>query len=112
MTCEPLSIDTGLAIEQLFWWGSWLVPLFRARRRRLRRSPARRPRKSIAAISGCRPGRCPGCSGPPLPGKSVGRSAGKTKRGTSLVAVAQKAATTGHGRDQSAATDHHGTSRK
>ena len=82
---------TGLTIENLFWWGSWLVPLFRARRRNSSSTAtARAPEEIYRRHLGL----------PPWPLPHVFRLAfaweerralrGKTKRGTSLVAVARR----------------------
>jgi SAM-dependent methyltransferase len=82
--------QTGLAIEQLFWWGSWLVPLFRTRRRRSSASTDQTPE----AVYQCH------LRLPPWPIPALFRAAfsleqaraigGKTKQGTSLVAVASR----------------------
>jgi 2-polyprenyl-3-methyl-5-hydroxy-6-metoxy-1,4-benzoquinol methylase len=77
-----------LKIEQLFWWGSWLVPLFRARSKRsnTKETPDEVYRRYLKL--------------PPWPLPGVMRAAfaweesralsGKTTRGTSLVAVARR----------------------
>jgi SAM-dependent methyltransferase len=77
-----------LKIEQLFWWGSWLVPLFRARSKRsnTKETPDEVYRRYLKL--------------PPWPLPWVMRAAfaweesralsGKTTRGTSLVAVARR----------------------
>ena len=82
--------QTSLAIEQLFWWGSWLVPLFRARRRSSSGTVTEAPEEIYRRH----------LSLPTWPLPSLFRAAfaweksralgGKTKRGTSLVAVARK----------------------
>ena len=81
--------QTGMAIEQLFWWGSWLVPLFRARRRVLRPLPRNAPRDLPAHLKL-----------PPWPVPAVFAAAfawehhralgGKTNLGTSVIAIAKK----------------------
>ena len=80
---------TGLTIERLFWWGSWLVPLFK-HRRTASVATAQSPEEIYRRHLGL----------PPWPLPHVFRLAfaweqhralrGKTKRGTSLVAVARK----------------------
>jgi SAM-dependent methyltransferase len=81
---------TGLMVEQLFWWGSWLVPLFRASRHRSTRQTSQPPEEIYR-----RHLRLPAW---PLPGFFRAAFAweerralrGETKRGTSLVAVARR----------------------
>jgi SAM-dependent methyltransferase len=79
---------SDLEIEQLFWWGSWLVPLFRARRLATSTPTGQAPAEIYRRHLGL----------PPWPMLGLFRAAfawehgralgGKTKRGTSLVAVA------------------------
>jgi SAM-dependent methyltransferase len=38
-TLREAFVGSGLAIEQIFWWGAWLVPLLRRQRRRPRSQP-------------------------------------------------------------------------
>ncbi len=87
----------GLKIDHLFWWGSWLVPLFRARGKRATIPTGETPdeiyRRHLRL--------------PPWPAPCFFRAAfawdqrralrGKTKTGTSLIAVAIKLPTTDNG---------------
>lgn len=82
--------ETGLVIERVFWWGSWMVPLLRASRGKPRSRPGESPgevyRKYLAL--------------PPWPAPLIFRAAfaveqaraidGKLRVGTSLFAVARK----------------------
>ena len=86
---------TGLTIERLFWWGSWLVPLFRARRRSNSAAAIQAPEEIYRRHLGL----------PPWPLLHLFRLAfaweerralrGKTMRGTSLVAIARRPRTDG-----------------
>ncbi len=81
---------TGMTIEKLFWWGSWLVPLFRMSRHRSSGHTGQPPEEIYRRHLRL----------PPWPLPHVFRLAfawekrralrGKTKRGTSLVAVARR----------------------
>jgi SAM-dependent methyltransferase len=78
----------GLWLEEIFWWGSWMVPLLRRRRRR----PLGRPGESAAAIYRRH------LALPPWPLRQLMRGldaterpralGGRLRRGTSLFAVA------------------------
>jgi 2-polyprenyl-3-methyl-5-hydroxy-6-metoxy-1,4-benzoquinol methylase len=90
-TLQKAVANTGLQIEKMLWWGSWMVPLLR--RRQLRR----RQKAGTSASEVYRQY----LTLPPWPGTWVLRSAfaydhfrtlrGKTRIGTSLFAVARRA---------------------
>ena len=54
---------SGLALEQIFWWGQWLVPALRRQRAEFRLAPASLPRRPISTTSNFLPGPCPGLPG-------------------------------------------------
>jgi SAM-dependent methyltransferase len=83
--------QSGLAIEQLFWWGSWLVPLFRARQRSVRAAETQTPDQIYRRHLGLPPWPLPGLFCAAFAWEERRALAGKTKQGTSLVAVASKA---------------------
>ncbi len=82
--------DSGLHLERMLWWGSWMVPVIRRQRNRLRPEPGKTPPEIYRNY----------LSLPPWPLSSMLRVAfafdhirtlyGKTKRGTSLFALAQR----------------------
>ena len=82
---------TGLTIENLFWWGSWLEPLFRARRRTSSSTAtARAPEEIYRRHLGLPPWPLPHLFGLAFAWEERRALRGKTKRGTSLVAVARR----------------------
>ena len=82
---------TGLTIEQLFWWGSWLVPLFRARRTTSSSTAtAQAPEEIYRRHLGCPLAVAAVCSRLAFAWEERRALRGKTKRGTSLVAVASR----------------------
>jgi SAM-dependent methyltransferase len=81
---------TGLAIEQLFWWGSWLVPLFRARRLASSTPTGQAPAEIYRRHLGLPPWPMPGLFRAAFAWEHGRALGGKTKRGTSLVAVARR----------------------
>jgi SAM-dependent methyltransferase len=83
--------QSGLAIEQLFWWGSWLVPLFRTRRRSVRAAETETSAEIYRRHLKLPPWPLPGLIQAAFAWEERRALAGKTKQGTSLVAVASKA---------------------
>ena len=81
---------TGLLIEQLFWWGNWLVPLFRTRRRRASGNTDQTPTEIYRRHLKLPPWPVPGLFRAAFAWEESRALSGKTKRGTSLVAVARK----------------------
>ena len=91
-TVRGIFADTPLALQQVLWWGAWMVPLLRFQRK---------PRKSVA-------GRTPSeiyndyLRLPPWPAPWLFRAAfawehsrclaGRLRRGTSLIAIARREA--------------------
>ena len=82
--------QSGLAIEQLFWWGSWLVPLFRARRRRASGFPDQTPEAIYERHLRLPPWPIPAFFRAAFALEQARAIRGKTKQGTSLVAVASE----------------------
>jgi SAM-dependent methyltransferase len=81
---------TGLAIEHLFWWGSWLVPFFRTRRQSSSVHAGQPPEEIYRAHLKVPPWPLPGLFRAAFAWEEPRALAEKTKRGTSLVAVARK----------------------
>jgi SAM-dependent methyltransferase len=81
---------TDLAIEQLVWWGSWLVPLFRARRRRSPRLANQTPEAIYRRHVKLPPWPLPWLFRVAFACEQGRALRGETKRGTSLVAVARR----------------------
>jgi 2-polyprenyl-3-methyl-5-hydroxy-6-metoxy-1,4-benzoquinol methylase len=50
-TLQAAFLDTGLAVERTFWWGSWLVPVLSRQRARTRTRESRRLRLDPAHSS-------------------------------------------------------------
>ena len=81
---------SGLGLEQVFWWGSWMVPILR----RTRGKPRARPGESLAEVYRRY------LALPPWPASAIFRAAfaleqrralaGRLTAGTSLVAVARR----------------------
>ena len=71
---------TGLAVEKLFWWGSWMVPLLRRSRLKPRSRPGDSPAQVYRRYLALPPGPPPGSSAPPSPWSKPGRS-GEAGRG-------------------------------
>jgi SAM-dependent methyltransferase len=80
----------SLTIEQLFWWGSWLVPLFRARRRRASGSSGEQPAQTYRRHLWLPPWPVPVLFRAAFAWERLRALGGKTRRGTSLVAVARR----------------------
>jgi 2-polyprenyl-3-methyl-5-hydroxy-6-metoxy-1,4-benzoquinol methylase len=80
----------GLAVESVFWWGQWLVPVLRRQRRRKRGNPGESPAQTYRRY----------LSVPPWPASTVLKLgfalehkkalAGRLQTGTSLFAVARR----------------------
>jgi SAM-dependent methyltransferase len=81
---------TGLMVEQLFWWGSWLVPLFRARPHRSSRQTGQPPEEIYRRHLRLPPWPLPGFFRAAFAWEERRALRGETKRGTSLVAVARR----------------------
>jgi 2-polyprenyl-3-methyl-5-hydroxy-6-metoxy-1,4-benzoquinol methylase len=91
-TIRAAFAGTGLALEQVLWWGAWAVPLLRRQRKRRRGEDGASPVAVYAKYLEL----------PPWPVPSVLRLAyaaeqrraleGRLKTGTSLIAVARAAA--------------------
>ena len=81
---------TGLLIEQLFWWGSWLVPLFRARRQPSQAHAGQLPEEIYRRHLRLPPWPLPGLLRAAFAWEEYRALGGKTKQGTSLIAVARR----------------------
>jgi SAM-dependent methyltransferase len=42
--------DTGLIVREIFWWGAWMVPIFRRMRRRRSSKPNEQPKPAKAYV--------------------------------------------------------------
>jgi SAM-dependent methyltransferase len=81
---------SGLEIEQLFWWGSWLVPLFKASRRRSLGPTGQAPAEIYRQNLRLPPRPIPGLFRAAFAWEQGRALLGKTKIGTSLVAIARR----------------------
>jgi SAM-dependent methyltransferase len=90
----------GLEVNQLFWWGSWLVPLFRARRAPAGHPADLSPAEIYRRYLGLPPWPVPLLFRAAFAWEQPRALAGKTRRGTSLIAVARCADR--YGRDHGA----------
>ena len=81
----------GLHVEQLFWWASWLVPVFRSRKRS-RETPSRSPAEIYRQHLKLPPRPLDALLSAAFRWDEYRAIRGKNRRGTSLVAIARKAA--------------------
>ncbi|MDB5351664.1 MAG: hypothetical protein JWN86_2911 [Planctomycetota bacterium] len=82
---------TGLELERVFWWGSWLVPtLKRQRRRPLRAVPGESPSATYGRYLRLPPWPLPQIMNAAFAFEHGRAIAGQLRRGTSLFAIARK----------------------
>jgi SAM-dependent methyltransferase len=81
---------SGLMIERLYWWGSWLVPLFQARRHRSSRRTGQPPEEIYRQHLRLPPWPLPALFRAAFAWEERRALRGTTNRGTSLVAVARR----------------------
>jgi 2-polyprenyl-3-methyl-5-hydroxy-6-metoxy-1,4-benzoquinol methylase len=104
--------DTELRTEQVFWWGSWLVPLFRFRRHRSSANAAQVPEEIYRRHLRLPPWPVPALFRAAFAWEEARALSGKTKRGTSLVAVARRPRRATAGGINPRPSVDHGASRK
>jgi SAM-dependent methyltransferase len=93
---KDLIEGSGRSLEKLFWWGSWLVPVFRSTRTRRRTSANRSAQEVYRAHLKLPPWPLSGMLRIAFAWEQHRALRGALKRGTSLVAVARKTHLTGN----------------
>src|SRR5262249_43598108 len=81
--------SSELVVEQVFWWGAWLVPLFRLLRSRSLRSTGRTPEETYLRHLVLPPWPLPWLFRLAFAWEQPRALRGRLQRGTSLVAVAR-----------------------
>ena len=91
------AFDPGqLVIEQLFWWGSWLVPLFRMKRSRSTATGGETPEEVYLRHLNLPPWPLPRLFDLAFAWEHRRALRGALRRGTSLIAVARRPLNTPH----------------
>jgi SAM-dependent methyltransferase len=87
-TLRSAFVDTGLKVQNIFWWGQWMVPILRRTRNRL--VSASQPPKTYANYLKLPPWPVPVMMSLACAWEHGQAAKGRLKTGTSLFAVAQR----------------------
>ena len=82
--------NTGLSVDQVLWWGDWLVPFFRAQRVRSSRKPDSQPLATYRRYLSLPPWPIPLAMKLAFRLTGLRTIGGKGRTGTSLFAIAQR----------------------